>query len=331
MVPRLLSALEFATTNAHHQPVLAALDLMQVVSGNVFHEYSGGGVINVGGTVALTQSTISGNSAYAAGGVYNLGRERNSTLTLTQSTVSGNSATFVGGVANVDGTLTLPRTLVSGNLVSGNLVSGDPALFGREIAHLGSGEVSAADFNLFGFDGDAGVTGFSPGPTDVVPSPGVLLADILDPELAANGGPTLTHALVLGSPAVDAVLEGCPPSATDQRGVSRPQGVACDIGAVEVEVEVTLKILSFTATPTLGTVPIVGVPVAFAVTVDNPSHVSSVEWDFDGNGTVDQTTTTLTTQYTYATAGSFPAKVTVVDSATIYLSLSYHLAEGVPP
>jgi PKD repeat protein len=95
--------------------------------------------------------------------------------------------------------------------------------------------------------------------------------------------------------------------------VSRPQGAACDIGAFEVEVEVNLKILSFTATPTLGTAPIVGVPVAFAVTVDNPSRVSSVEWDFDGNGTVDQTTTTLTTQYTYATAGSFPAKVTVVD------------------
>ena len=57
--------------------------------------------------------------------------------------------------------------------------------------------------------------------------------------LADNGGPTLTHALLPGSPAIDAVTAGnCP--AADQRGVSRPQdgtgdGVrACDIGAFEV-------------------------------------------------------------------------------------------------
>jgi hypothetical protein len=55
--------------------------------------------------------------------------------------------------------------------------------------------------------------------------------------LAANGGPTLTQALLPGSPAIDAVPAtgaGCP--ATDQRGVSRPQGPACDIGAFEVAV-----------------------------------------------------------------------------------------------
>ncbi|HEX9442834.1 MAG TPA: choice-of-anchor Q domain-containing protein, partial [Candidatus Binatia bacterium] len=48
-----------------------------------------------------------------------------------------------------------------------------------------------------------------------------------------NGGPTLTHALVKNSPALDAapVDASCP--ATDQRGVPRPQGAACDIGAVE--------------------------------------------------------------------------------------------------
>jgi uncharacterized repeat protein (TIGR01451 family) len=57
---------------------------------------------------------------------------------------------------------------------------------------------------------------------------------ILDP-LADNGGPTQTHALVTGSPAVDAAGPGCPPPNTDQRGVSRPQGAACDIGSFELE------------------------------------------------------------------------------------------------
>jgi hypothetical protein len=50
--------------------------------------------------------------------------------------------------------------------------------------------------------------------------------------LADNGGPTLTIALHSGSPAIDAIPAGYPP--TDQRGVARPQGSAADIGALEV-------------------------------------------------------------------------------------------------
>jgi hypothetical protein len=50
--------------------------------------------------------------------------------------------------------------------------------------------------------------------------------------LQDNGGPTLTHALLDGSPAIDAGgAANCPP--TDQRGISRPQGPTCDIGAYE--------------------------------------------------------------------------------------------------
>jgi hypothetical protein len=58
----------------------------------------------------------------------------------------------------------------------------------------------------------------------------------LDP-LDSYGGPTQTHRLQSDSPALDAATR-CPPPATDQRGVERPQGPACDIGAYEVEVEV---------------------------------------------------------------------------------------------
>ena len=50
--------------------------------------------------------------------------------------------------------------------------------------------------------------------------------------LNQNGGPTTTHALLAGSPAIDAgTAENCP--ATDQRGVPRPQGEACDMGSFE--------------------------------------------------------------------------------------------------
>jgi len=52
--------------------------------------------------------------------------------------------------------------------------------------------------------------------------------------LANNGGPTFTHALEAGSPAIDAANGAVCPAA-DQRGVARPQGAGCDIGSVEAE------------------------------------------------------------------------------------------------
>jgi hypothetical protein len=74
--------------------------------------------------------------------------------------------------------------------------------------------------------------------THIVPSQ--MLSKILDTGLANNGGPTRTHALVAGSPAIDTVTDGtCPPPARDQRGVRRPQdgnhdGAAiCDTGSFE--------------------------------------------------------------------------------------------------
>ena len=59
--------------------------------------------------------------------------------------------------------------------------------------------------------------------------------------LQDNGGPSQTHALLQGSPAIDAGNPATPGSggsaceAIDQRGVSRPQGAACDIGAFELD------------------------------------------------------------------------------------------------
>ena len=64
--------------------------------------------------------------------------------------------------------------------------------------------------------------------------------------LAANGGPTLTHALEPGSVAIDAA-GNCVTDfgiSTDQRGVARPQGTACDIGAYEVATDIN-EIIDF--------------------------------------------------------------------------------------
>ena len=63
---------------------------------------------------------------------------------------------------------------------------------------------------------------------------GILTADPLLGPLGDNDGPTQTMPLLTGSPAIDAGNNTTCPS-TDQRGVSRPQGAACDIGAFEVK------------------------------------------------------------------------------------------------
>jgi len=234
----------------------------------------GGGVFN-SGTLTLTSSTVSGNSAAGngiGGGVFNLG-----TLTLTNTTVSGNSAGGNGGngrgggVFN-SGTLTLTNTTVSGNSAGGNarggglfnsgvnsgqatlalsLVSGNTAPTGAEISRDPDGNVlTANNFNLFGHSGLTGAQafyGFTPGPSDLSATADgtrpTALGAILGPTLADNGSPTRTHALIAGSPAVDAVPAGNCVTTTDQRGAPRPQDgdgntvADCDIGAFELAMQ----------------------------------------------------------------------------------------------
>jgi Ca2+-binding RTX toxin-like protein len=144
-------------------------------------------------------------------------------LVILDSTVTGNragasTAEYGGGVYVQSGTLSLKRSMVSGNQAS----------TGREI--LVSGAVVSDEYNLFGHDGDAGVSGFVPSSTDIVPNES--LEAILLP-LADNGGGTRTHALAIGSPALDASPDDAGCAATDQRGNPRPRGSACDIGAFE--------------------------------------------------------------------------------------------------
>ncbi len=135
-----------------------------------------------------------------------------------------------GGFANIR-SLTLRGSLVSGNTAANGPEIYSGGYFGRETL--------ISNYSLFGHDGNAGVSGFTPGANDIVPSES--LAAILG-SLAANGGSTQTHALVANSPAVDRVGAGCPPPVADQRGVMRPVDgdgdfeALCDIGAFEMEV-----------------------------------------------------------------------------------------------
>jgi beta-glucanase (GH16 family) len=212
-----------------------------IVRGNTTQLVDGGGVYAFFNTqVTIERSTISGNLAgNVGGGIRSLGN-----VTLTNSTVSGNTSTawHGGAVFHTDGVMGLVNTTVTANLNPpgtaavfvgtftaanaslnvANSVVGDNQNAECVVVVQGSGTVSltSGGHNVF-TDATCAPTG-----TDQqVPS--ALLAPLGD-----NGGPTPTHALLDGSPAIDAA-DGALCPATDQRGVARPQGPACDAGAFE--------------------------------------------------------------------------------------------------
>jgi hypothetical protein len=175
-----------------------------------------GGIANGGGATAnISNTTISGNvnSGFQGGGIINDG-----TLTLSNSTVAGNSADGRGGGIHEGslGSLNVINTIIANN-AGGNcsIFSGSFVSLGHNLSNDTSCPLSAS--------GDLVNTDPQLGP------------------LQDNGGPTLTHALQPGSPAIDAIPVGActdkygNPITTDQRGVVRPQGSACDIGAFETE------------------------------------------------------------------------------------------------
>lgn len=173
----------------------------------------GGGIYDRSSDTLVENSTISGNVASLGAGIYN-----RSTMTVSNSTISKNKAGDGGGIFT-SRDLTLKRTLISGN----------SAFFARDVDRF-SGTVTADNYNMFGTNNYDGVRGFSVGASDIVPSVGI--ASILLP-LANNGGPTQTHALAAASPAIDASPADADCTGFDQRGIARPNGPACDIGAFE--------------------------------------------------------------------------------------------------
>jgi predicted outer membrane repeat protein len=186
----------------------------------------GGGLDATRGTVAVGNATFSGNSAAYGGGI-----ATNGNTTLTHATVVDNDATSgTGGGLNYHfgyPTMNLIGTIIAGNRQGGSTTS--------PTADCGGTAPQASNYNLFGQATGCGGTSL-----DVLVVPASVFTTVLGP-LANNGGPTLTHALLAGSSAIDrrasctdTILAG-----VDQRAVSRPRdgngdGVArCDIGAFE--------------------------------------------------------------------------------------------------
>ena len=198
------------------------------VRGNVGAAASTGGGIYNGGTMRITASTISGNSGNEGGAIDNDG-----TLTIVNSTISGNMTDNGASAAIASGgALTIVNSTVSGNQAAG--IAGPVQTAGTIIHGSCVGSVASVGYNL---ESPGDTCGLDQA-TDLVSVGGGDLG--LEP-LADNGGPTMTHALLPTSVAIDAIPEvDCvdaddEPLAADQRGVARPQGGSCDIGAVEME------------------------------------------------------------------------------------------------
>lgn len=197
------------------------------VSSNTAVDATAGLDNNVGGSVALVNVTISGNTGggftTSGGGIGNYG-----TATLTNVTISGNTGGGSGGIFIPFAGPFSPSTQLKNTIVANN--------FGG--AFVGNCSATASPIVSLGHNLDSDNTCGLTGPGDLVNT-----APLLGP-LQDNGGPTSTHALLDGSPAIDAGSPDCPPPTTDQRGITRPQGTTCDIGAYEFSHTTAIPTLS---------------------------------------------------------------------------------------
>ena len=180
-------------------------NLASAAAGAIFNEDS----------LTMINSTISGNSAGAGGGIVSIGMGL-----LDAVTVVNNSAVNVGGVAADGGSMTTKNTLIAANNVSG--IDGD--LRGRFIT-LGNNLVGDAGSSIgFVHNQQGDQIGSSASPFDPV----------IDVVLRDNGGPTRTHRLLPSSPAIDSGDNTGGDETTDQRGASRPTNADADIGSYEL-------------------------------------------------------------------------------------------------
>jgi CSLREA domain-containing protein len=203
---------------------------------------NGGGIYNLG-DLTLAGSTVMNNSAYGRGGIGNSG-----TLTATNSTISGNQAAFMGGIGS-DGNATLNNVTVYNNTAveagSAGGIEGNAIIRNSIVADNPGG-------NCLGSIASAGYNLESEDSCNFTATGDHTNSDTHLGILSDYGGPTFTHALLAGSPAIDAGScsdSNSMPILTDQRGVSRPQGPGCDIGAFEGEVPFWLLYLPVVVNP----------------------------------------------------------------------------------
>jgi hypothetical protein len=273
----------------------------------------GGGIFNDNGSsrvVNISNSTIANNSANGDGG----GILNNGTTTISNSTIANNSANGGGGLFNKSGTMTIAQSIVANNSAS----SGHNCGFAPPLIDQGYNLESGTDC---GFTATGSLQNTNPqiGP------------------LANNGGPTRTMALQPTSPAINTIPPTICAITTDQRGVSRPQGPTCDMGAFEFQ-DTTAPTLHLPANITVPATGPQGATVTYTVTATDPDNASNqltISCIPPSGSTFSIGTTTVhctaSDPASNSTSGSF--QVTVQGAAAqisdlINLKDSFHLSKG---
>ena len=208
---------------------------------------AGGGIFATIGSVSIASSTLSTNSAPFGGGVYASGTGN---LFIVNSTVSGNNGEGIRAYAGA-GAVTVLNSTIANNSASGayppeysggGITGSGVKLLNTLVAGNAGGDINGSfdatsTFNLIGNGSEGSLTnGVNGNQVGSAASP----IDAKLSALANYGGPTRTHTLLVGSPAIDAgklgnALVGGAPITTDQRGRNRVVH-AVDIGAVEREI-----------------------------------------------------------------------------------------------
>ena len=193
------------------------------VSGNLAD--TGGGVSNDGGTLRLINSTISDNKAQRLGGGI-LNASSSAQTEMIFCTIYGNTSNESGGGIWNGATNSASQLMMRNSLVAGNKSPAGPDILGA-LTPQGYNLIQNTKDTMFASSQAHGIDLLQVAPSALG----------IDPLLKDNNGPTQTHALLPGSAAIDRI----PPNdcrikdtSTDQRGVRRPQGVVCDIGAYEL-------------------------------------------------------------------------------------------------
>jgi len=296
---------------------------------------NGGGILNNGGTLSVTNSAFSGNSATSNGGaIYNY----SGALNVTNSTFSGNSADFGGGIDNLDA-LAVTNSTFSGNSAASNgggilntatLSATNSTFSGNSAASNGGGignygtlnlkntllANSAAGGDCYNGSGDAiatnldnlietnGSAGHMCGTPAVAGDPGL-------GALADNGGGTQTFAITATSPAYNAgdnpTCTAAPVNGLDQRGIVRPQFGICDIGSYEFPDTVAPGVVSSTRVNA------------------NPTNLASVDFAVTFSESV---TGVDTSDFSLVTSGVTGASITGVSGSGAVRTVTVNTGSG---
>jgi predicted outer membrane repeat protein len=188
------------------------------LSNNKANESNGGGIILDGANskLTVTNSTIAGNQV---NGAYSMGAGIaviNGQATILNSTIANNTANWQGGGILGGTKVTLKNTIVANNVAKNGGNTWNIKHNCTDPVTNGGNNLQFTSLNANSNECGAAIPMTNPN---------------LGP-LASNGGLTQTMALLAGSPAINTGNNtGCP--TTDQRGIARPQGGVCDIGAFE--------------------------------------------------------------------------------------------------